>query len=225
MIIQDWSNITAGALQSFWSGFLSFVPKLIGAVIVFVIGWLIAVWVGKILALILKKAKFDTIFEKAKWQEAMDKAEFKMEMSEFVGSLIKWILIIVFLLAGVEILGMSQFAGFLSGIVAWLPNVVISVAIFVVAVVASDFLEKMMKAFVGKMSVKHVGLAGTIVKWAVWIFALLAILGQLGVAREIIQILVTGVVALIVIGGGLAFGLGGKDMAKDILDNLREKLR
>ncbi len=224
-MIQDWSSVTLGALQSFWGGFVSFVPKLIGAIIVFVIGWLIAVWIGKIIALLLKKAKFDSIFAKAKWQEAMDKADFKMDMSEFIGSLVKWILIIVFLLAGVEILGMSQFAGFLSGIVAWLPNVVISVAIFIVAVVASDFLEKMMKAFVGKMNVKFVGLAGAIVKWAVWIFALLAILGQLGIAPEIIQILVTGVVALIVIGGGLAFGLGGKDMARDCLENMKNKLK
>lgn len=224
-MIQDWSSVTLDALQSFWGGFVSFVPKLIGATIVFIIGWLIAVWIGKILALLLKKAKFDSIFAKAKWQEAMEKAEFKMEMSEFVGSLIKWILIIVFLLAGVEILGMSQFAGFLSGIVAWLPNVVISVAIFIVAVVASDFLEKMMKALVGKMNVKYVGMVGAIVKWAVWIFALLAILGQLGIAPEIIQILVTGVVALIVIGGGLAFGLGGKDMARETLENLKEKLK
>lgn len=224
-MIQTWSSVTLGALQSFWSGLISFVPKLIGAAIVFIIGWLISVWIGKLIALLLRKAKFDTIFEKTKWQEAMEKAEFKMEMSEFVGALIKWVLIIVFLLAGVEILGMGQFAGFLSGIVAWLPNVVIAVAIFIVAVIASDFLEKMMKAFVGKMNVKYVGVVGTIVKWAIWIFAILAILGQLGVAREIIQILVTGVVALIVIGGGLAFGLGGKDMAKDALENLRGKLR
>jgi len=224
-MIQDWSSVTLSALQSFWGGFISFVPKLIGAAIVFIVGWLISVWIGKLIALILKKAKFDSIFEKAKWQEAMEKAELKMDMSEFVGSLIKWILIIVFLLAAVEILGMTQFAGFLSGIVAWLPNVVISVAIFIVAVVAADFFEKMMKAFVGKMNVKFVGMAGAIVKWAVWIFALLAILGQLGIAPEIIQILVTGVVALIVIGGGLAFGLGGKDMAKECLENFREKLR
>jgi len=224
-MIQDWSTITLGALQNFWAGFLSFIPNLIGAAIVFIVGWLIALWIGKIIALLLKKVKFDSIFAKAKWQEAMEKAELKMEMSDFIGSLIKWILIIVFLLAGVEILGMTQFAGFLSGIVAWLPNVIIAVAIFIVAVVAADFLEKMVKAFVGKMNVKYVGMVGAIVKWAVWIFALLAILGQLGIAPEIVQILVTGIVALIVIAGGIAFGLGGKDMAKESLEKLKEKLR
>ncbi|MFH0739656.1 MAG: hypothetical protein V1819_00880 [bacterium] len=224
-MIQDWSTVTLGALQSFWGGIASFVPKLIGAAIIFIIGWLIAVWVGKLLTMVLKKAKFDSIFVKAKWQEAMEKADFKMEMSEFVGALIKWILIIVFLSVAVEILGMNQFAGFLGGIVDWLPNVVISVAIFIVAVIASEFLGKMMKAFVGKMNVKYVGMVGAIVKWAIWIFALLAILGQLGIAPEIIQILVTGVVALIVIAGGLAFGIGGKDMAKETLENLKEKLK
>jgi len=86
-------------------------------------------------------------------------------------------------------------------------------------------LEKMVKAFVGKMNVKYVGMVGAIVKWAVWIFALLAILGQLGIAPEIVQILVTGIVALIVIAGGIAFGLGGKDMAKESLEKLKEKLR
>ncbi|MDD5433547.1 MAG: hypothetical protein PHE77_02745 [Candidatus Pacebacteria bacterium] len=224
-MIQSWSSVTLDALQGFWQGFIGFIPNLIGAAIILIIGWLIAIWVGKLIALLLNKAKFDVVFEKTKWQEALEKAEFKMDMSEFVGSLIKWVLIIVFLLAAVEILGMSQFASFLSGIVSWLPNVVISVAIFIVAVIISDFFEKMMKAFAGKMNVKYIGLVGSIVKWAIWVFALLAILGQLGVASEIIQILVTGFVALIVIGGGLAFGLGGKDMARDALENLKNKLR
>ncbi len=224
-MIQAWSSITLGALQSFWTGFLSFVPKLIGAAIVLIIGWLISIWIGRLIALILKKAKFDSIFEKTKWQEAMEKAEFKMDMSEFIGAIVKWALVIVFLLAGVEILGMDQFAGFLQGIVAWLPNVVVSAAIFVVAVIVADFAEKIIKAVVGKMNVRYVGFVGSVVKWAVWVFAGLAILGQLGVAKEIIQILVTGFVALLVIAGGLAFGLGGKDMAKEALDNLKNKLR
>lgn len=224
-MIQTWSSITLSALQNFWQGFIALIPKLIGAGIVLIVGWLVSVWIGKIIVLILKKAKFDSVFEKTKWEEAMKKADFKMDMSEFIGAIVKWVLVIVFLLAGVEILGMDQFAGFLKGIVAWLPNVIVSAAIFVVAVIVADFAEKVIKAIVGKMNVRYVGLVGTIVRWAIWIFAILAILGQLGVAREIIQILVTGFVALIVISGGLAFGLAGKDVAKETLENLRNKLR
>ena len=98
-MIQTWSSVTLDALQSLWHGFVSFVPNLIGAGIVIIIGWLISVWIGKLVALILRKAKFDAVFEKNKWQEAMEKADLKMEMSDFIGAIVKWVLAIVFLLS------------------------------------------------------------------------------------------------------------------------------
>jgi len=173
----------------------------------------------------LKRVKFDKLFEKTKWEEAMQKAEIKMTMSGFVGGLVKWILVIVFLLATVEILGMSQFALFLKDIVAWLPNVIVAVVILLVAVIVADIFEKMVKAFVSKMNVKSVNWIGSTVRWSILLFAVLAALSQLGVGKDIIQILVTGFVALVVISGGLAFGLGGKDTAKEMLEGLKNKLR
>ena len=224
-MIQDWSSVTLKALQDLWYGFAGFVPKLIGALIVFIVGWFIAAWIGKLVAEILKRIKFDKLFEKTKWEEAMQKAEFKISMSGFVGGLVKWILAIAFLLAAVEILGMSQFAGFLKDILAWLPNVVVAAAIFIVAVIVADILEKLVKAVVGKMDVKYVNWIGSVVRWSIWVFAILAALSQLGIGSDIIQILVTGFVALIVISGGLAIGLGGKDVAKEMLESMRNKLR
>lgn len=224
-MLQDWSSITLDALQGLWKGFLDFVPKLIGAIVVFVVGWFIAVWIGKLVAEVLKRIKFDKLFEKTKWDEALEKANMKVTMSGFIGGLVKWILVIVFLLAAVEILGMVQFAGFLKDIVAWLPNLVVAAAIFVVAVIVADFAEKLIKAVVGKMNVGYVNMVGAIVRWAIWIFAAFAILEQLEVASDIVQILVTGLVALVVLSGALAFGLGGKDLARDVLENLRKKLR
>jgi len=224
-MIQDWSSITLKALQDLWYGFADFIPKLIGAVIIFVVGWFISAWLGKLVAEILKRVKFDKLFEKTKWDEALQKAEIKMTMSGFVGGLVKWILVIVFLLATVEILGMSQFAGFLKDIVAWLPNVIVAVVILLVAVIVADIFEKMVKAFVSKLNVKSVNWIGSIVRWSILVFAALAALSQLGVGKDIIQILVTGFVALVVISGGLALGLGGKDAAKEMLEGLRNKLR
>lgn len=225
MAVETWSEITLGSLQTLWQGFLVFIPKLIGGLIVFILGWFIAVWVGKLVAEILKRLHLDRIFEQSKWEEAMERAEFKMKMSEFLGGIVKWVLVIVFLLAAVEIWGMTQFAGFLQSIVDWLPNLIVASAIFVVAVIIGDFAGKLVEAIVGKMEVGYVKLIGTIVKSAIWVFAILAILSQLGVAPRIIEILVTGCVALIVISASLAFGLGGKDIAKEILEDFREKIR
>lgn len=224
-MVQEWSQITLESLQKLWQGFLTFIPKLIGAIVIFVIGWFISIWIGKLIAAILKKIKLDRLFQKTDWQEALEKAEFKISVSDFIGELVKWILVIVFLLAAVDILQIPQFAGFLKEILAWLPNLVVAVAIFVVAVVVAEFAEKLARALVGKLRMGYSKVIGSIVKWAVWIFAILAILIQLGIAKDLIQILVTGFVALIVISFGIAFGLGGKDVAREMLENFRNRLR
>lgn len=208
-----------------WSGFIGFLPELVGALVIFVIGWFISVWIGKIVTEVLKRLKLDRIFEKTKWDESLEKAEFKMKMSEFIGAIVKWILVIVFLLAAVQVLGLGEFANFLRSIVAWLPNLVIAVAIFVVAVIVADFFEKLVRAVLGKMNVRYVNFIGGLVKWAIWIFAIFAILAQIGVASDIVQILVSGFVALIVVSFALAFGLGGRDAAKEVIEEFRNRLR
>jgi len=224
-MLQDWSSVTMEALQGLWFGFLDFIPKLLGAIIIFVIGWFIAIWVGRLVSEILKRVKFDKLFEKTKWDEALEKADIKVTISGFVGGLVKWILVIVFLLAAVEILGLTQFAFFLGDIVGWLPNLVVAAAIFVVAVIVADLAEKVIKTVVGKMSVGYVNMVGSIVRWAIWIFAAFAILEQLQVASDIVQIVVTGLVALVVLSAAIAFGLGGRESAKDIIEGLRSKMR
>jgi len=225
MMIQNWLTITIESLQDLLQGFINFFPKMAGALLILVIGWFISIWIGKFIAEILKKIKVDRIFENAKWEEALKGAELKIKVSDFIGGIVKWVLAIVFLSITVEILELDAFAKFLQAIVAWLPNLIVATAIFVVAVIVADFAEKFIKAVVNKMGVSCANVLGIIVRWAVWIFAILAILSQLGVAREIIQILVSGFVALIVISAGIAFGLGGKDIAKETLEELKTKLK
>lgn len=224
-MIIDWYTITIDALVNLWQGFLSFIPNLIGALIVLLIGWLIAVGIGKLVTEIFKRLGLNKIFEKGTWKEALEKAEFKVDASGFIGAICKWILFIVFLLAAVEILGMIQFADFLSKVVGYLPNVVVAALIFVVAVIIADIVEKIVRAGVERAKVGYGSVAGAIVRWSIWIFAVLAILLQLKIAVELILTLFTGLVAMMAIAGGLAFGLGGKDVAAGILENLRKKLK
>jgi len=224
MIVQDWSIITLEALQGAWRGFLMFLPRLIGALVVLIIGWFLAVGLGKLIAEILKQLKFDKIFERAGWREALQKAELKVNPSEFIGAICKWILVIVFLLASVEILGFVQFAVFLKGVVTWLPNLIVASAIFVVTVIVTDILEKVLKASVKKMGVAYAGFLGVSVRWAIYIFATLAILLQLGVTPTIIDTLIKGFVGMITLALGLAFGLGGKDAATQFIGDIKEKI-
>ena len=225
MIIQTWAETTTVALQNLWQGFLSFIPNLIGAIIVFIIGWLISLGIGKLIAEILTRIKFNQLFERAGWQQALEKAELKVNAAEFVGAIVKWVLVIVFLLAAVEILGLVQFAGFVKNVLAYLPNVIVAALIFVVTVIVVDIVEKVVRAAVEGVKVGYGHFVSAIIKWSIWIFAVLAILHQLGIARSFMETLFTGFVAMLVIALGIAFGLGGKDVAAEILQDLKKKLR
>ena len=225
MVFTDWYLVTITALMDLWSGFLSFMPSLVGAIVVFVIGWFISVGVGKLITEILKRIKFNQMFEKGSWDEALAKADIKVDTSSFIGAVIKWILAIVFLMAAVEILGLNQFAGFLQSILNYLPNVVTAVLIFVVTVIVVDILEKVVRASVESMRVGYGHMVSVVVRWSVWVFALLAILMQLKVTPSLIQTLFTGLVALVVVAGGIAFGLGGKDVAGEGVRDLYKKLK
>lgn len=223
-MIQDWSTLTILALQETWYSLLNFIPNLIGAIIVFVIGWFIAIGVGKLIAEVLARLKFNKIFERTGWKEALEKAELKVNPSEFVGAIFKWILVIVFLLVAVEILGLPQFAIILNRLIGWLPNLVVAIAIFVVAVIVADILDKVIRASVQKIGVKYVGTLGAITRWAIYVFSGLAILVQLGVAQALINTLITTLLGMIALALGLAFGLGGKDAASQIIEDIRKKI-
>ena len=228
-MIGEWTKITVDALGDLWQGFLAFTPNLIGAIIVFIIGWLVASGVGKLVERILVKLNFNKLFEKEGWKEALARAEMKVDVSRFIGAIIKWVLVIVFLLASVEILGLIQFADFLKGVLNYLPNVIVAVLIFVATFILVDIVEKLVRASVERIKIGYGNIVSLIVKWSIWIFAIFAILRQLWIAPQLIDTLfsalVYGAVALIVMSAGIAFGLGGKDVASKTLEDLRRKLK
>ena len=223
-MIQDWYIITYENLLDLWQGFLRFIPSLLAAIIVFVIGWLVAEAIGKLITRILKTLKLDQIFEKANWREALEAAEIKVNISEFIGGIVKWILVIVFLSISVEILGLIQFAALLGRLIGWLPNLIIAVAIFVVAIIVADLLNRIIRASAKKIGVKYAGFLGALVRWAIYIFAGLAILLQLEVAQPIIETIIMGFVGMLALALGLAFGLGGKEAAARLIEDLKEKV-
>ncbi len=212
-------------IETFWESLLYFIPNLVIAILIFVVGWFLAVGIAKLITGILTKIKFNSFFESKGWKKAMEKAELEVNISEFIGSIIKWILIIVVLWMSVERLGWGEFAEVMKDIVAYLPNVIVAAFIFVVAVIVADFLSKIIVATTEKADFAYTNFAGTMVKWAIWLFAIFAILIQLGIAPELLQTLFEGIIYMFAIAGGLAFGLGGQYVARDVLEKVKKKLK
>jgi hypothetical protein len=216
------------AFSDLLSGMISFVPVLILAIIVFVIGWFIAIGVGRLVTDVLKRVKFNQVFERGNWKEALEKAELKVDPAGFIGSIFKWVLAIVFLLATVEILGFSQFAGFLRDVLGYLPNVIVAALILVVAIIIADIVEKIVRAAVEGTKMGHGHLIGAVVRWFILIFAIFSALLQLDIAvlpvQVLIQTFVQGIGYGLALAMAIAFGLGGKDMAADLLSKMRNKI-
>jgi len=223
-MIQDWSFITIQALQGAWEEILLFLPNLLAALVIFIIGWFIAMWIGKLIAGILSKVKFDAIFEKTGWKEALNSAEVKVEPSSFIGAVCKWILVIVFLMIVTDIMGWVAFAGLLGSIIAWMPNLLVAIIILVVAIIIADIIEKLVKVSTKKMGVSSTNFLGTLVKWGIYIFAGLAVLLQIGITPKIVEVLIMGFVGTLTLALGLSFGLGGKDAAARMIEEARRKI-
>lgn len=223
-MLVNWYDITSKAISNFWESFINFIPNLLVAIIVFLIGWVIAAIIGKIISQILLRLQFNRLFEKASWREALEKAEIRVNPADFIGAICKWVLVIIVLLIAVEILGLNQFAVLLNKLVAWIPNLIVAIVIFVVAVIVADLLDKIVIASVKRIGVEYVGVLGLIIRWAIYIFAALAILVQLGVATALINTLIISFFGMLALALGLAFGLGGKDAAAKVIEDIRRKI-
>ena len=222
--VQTWGEAITGSLLSLWMRFIDFLPSLVGALIVFLFGWIIAVALGKLVAKVIKTAKVDQAFDKVGAHKKLEELGITASISEFLGDIVKWFLVLVFLLAAADILQLNQVTIFLDKILFYIPNVVVAVIILTVVFLVGNFVYSAVKGSTRAAGVMSATLLATISKWAIIIFGVFAALIQLGIASSLVSTIFVGIVAMLAIAGGLAFGLGGKDEAAAILRKLREEI-
>jgi len=225
MAIQTWTEVITGSLQSLWTGFINFLPSFLGAIIIFIIGWVIASVLGKLSAQIIRVLRIDSILEKMGFKKSLERANLNLDSSKFMSELVRWFFIIVFLMAATDILGLTQVTDFLVRVLLYIPQLIVAVLILLAAVLIANFLQRIVKASVEAAGFQSANTLATITKWSILVFAILAALIQLGIAPALIQTIFTGFIAALVISSGLAFGLGGKDFAASILNKFRKDIK
>ncbi|MDP3769591.1 MAG: hypothetical protein U1A23_03730 [Candidatus Sungbacteria bacterium] len=224
MGLQLWGDVILVSLQQVWMSIAAFIPTLFGSMLIFFIGLVIAVTLGQLVEQIVRGLKIDNLLRKLDVEKTIERAGWKMDSATFLGSLVRWFFIVVFLLAAANILGLSQVGDFLRDVLLYIPNVVIAALILIIAAVVADVVQRLLHGSI--MAMDHRGtMVIPMVRWSIWIFALIAALLQLGVAVTLIQTLVTGLVAAIALAVGLAFGLGGKDAAAQFIDRMRSEMK
>ena len=225
MLLQSWSDIFTQSLMGLWYGFISFLPGLLGAIILFVVGWLVGSVIGKAITQLVSAVKVDKLFESAGASAFMNRAGIKLNVSGFIGIIVKWFIIVVFLMASLEVVGLTQVNDFLrEAVLYYLPKVVIAALVLVIATILSDAMRKVVRASAQAANIRSAKMLGSITVYAIWAFAIIIALSELGIATAFMQILFTGLIAALAIALGLSFGLGGKDAAARVIENVREDL-
>jgi hypothetical protein len=220
-----WGDVFNSSLQSLWWGFIQFAPKLILAIILFIIGWILGNLIAKAFEHVCSALKIDNLFSSIGLREMMKKAGMNLNTGYFLGQIVKWFVVVVFLLPSLNLVGLDYISSFLQyDVLGFLPRVIVAAFILIIATIVSDFIAKAVLASGKAMSLHSAHMLGTIAKYAIWIFALIIALGQLGVADTYMSILFTGIVAMLALAGALAFGLGGKDHASRLISKLGEEM-
>jgi hypothetical protein len=222
MLINTYGQALQSSFQNLWWGMVAYVPNIIVAVIVFVLGWVVGTIVGRGIQQLFKSARVDEALKKTGADEMMHKGGMSLNTGAFVDGLVRWFIILVFLTASFEVLGLSQVNQFLQGVVlSYLPKVFVSVLVLLVAGVLGDAVQRVVSASARAADVRSAGMLGVISRWAIWIFAFLIALSQLGIAAPFFQTLFTGFVIALSLAFGLSFGLGGQEAAGEFIHKVK----
>ena len=216
--IQDWGDAIFAALTNALNGFITAIPLIVGAIVIIVIGWLISNLVARLVRELLARAGADRVF--AEHGGAVYGAQSRQIKPSVVASeIVKWIIRFVFLVAAANVLGMPQVSLLLNQVLLWIPNLLVAAIILLVAPLIGRFLRGLIEVGAGNMGFTNAALLGRIAEAAVVAFAVLIAIDQLGIAADLLNILFTGVIAALALAFGLAFGLGGRDVAARITES------
>ena len=217
-------NLGQTILYSLNSGLfaiINFVPKFIAGLIILLIGIIVAALVKRIVEELFSVLRIEPLLKRYGVPESTKELSWTTILSEIV----RWFVIVLFLIPTADVWGLPQIVTVLNTFLLYLPNVFVAAIIALVGIVIARLAHDVVLASLKGITQKTARALASIVRWAILIFVFLAVLNQLGVAVDLVRILFTGFVAMIAIAGGIAFGLGGQGVAKDILEDLRKKFK
>ncbi len=218
------TQASSEALIELWNSFILFLPTFFIGLIVFIVGLIIGNGIAQLVEKIIDLLKIDPILENIGFKVFTDKANIRLDSGYFIGQITKWLIILSFLVAACNLWGLFAVGDFIKSIVVYLPNVLVAVLILLAAIILGEYFSKFIQASVAGAGLKYQNFLAAISRWTFLVFGMIAALSQLKVASYIVNTLFTGIVAMIAIAGGLAFGLGGKEVAQELLGKIKREM-
>lgn len=207
-------------ISTFLRSFIAYLPNLFGGLLIFAIGLVLAEILRKVLVSLFNFFKLELIIKKTKLAGEKEVKIWK----EILAELLRWSVVILFLIPAVEVWGLSKVTIVLNQLLFYLPNVLVAVVIGFIGLIFANLVSDLVKHSVKTVGSTSANTLAVLAKFSIVFFTVLIVMNQLGIAQDLIRILFTGIVAMLALAGGLSFGLGGKDIAKEILEEFKKKL-
>ena len=221
--IDSWAEAIRVAVADALGLFLGAIPKVLGFLIILIIGWLIAGAISGLVARVLREVKFNELAEKSGLDGFVKNMGVQTDASGFIAQVVKWFIRLIVLVVAFDALGLPAVSQVLQNLLLWLPNLIVALVILVIAGLAANALAGLVRGAAAEADLGNPDLLATIAKGAVWAFAIIAAVNQIGIADTLVNTLFMGLVAALALALGLSFGLGGRDTAAQIVQRWYEK--
>src|SRR5437588_11048279 len=213
-MIQDWGTSLFTALANAVNLILTFIPRLIGFLIILIVGLIIAALVEKAVTFLLRKVGFDNMAARIGLTRFEQRMGVKMDAAGILGKIVYWFIVLIFLVPAADALGVPAVSNVLNSLVAYIPNVFVAILVLFLGSLAATVVADLVRGTVASANIGNPNILAGIARWAIIGFAALIALEQLKIAPDLINELFGAVVAAVAIAFGLAFGLGGQDAAR-----------
>ena len=224
-VVASWQEAFLIAASNILTNILSYIPTFLAALIVFLVGIVLAKWLKVLTIKIFASVKLNNLVKKSGFEPFFKKAEIKLKIEEILGEIVKWLVILVFFITTVNILGLITVSLVLANILGYIPKIISAVLVLTIGVLLAGLVEGIVKGALAQIDLKTSRLLGKISSYLVVVFALLAAINELGVAQTLVNTLFMGFVGMLALGFGLALGLGAKDLVAKILAEWYENFK
>src|SRR5262245_44350752 len=221
----DWQTTVVQPVETMWANVMGFLPTLLSVIVILIVGWLIATVVQKLITRFLKLARLDSISEKVGISNILTKGDINYTLSEIIGVLIYWLLMLVVFLMAVNAFQLTVAAELLNQVILYVPNVIASVFILVLGIFFASIIANAVRTTAANTGISQARTLGRFTQVIIVVFTILESLNQLKIDTSILQLLVKAALFAVALGVGLAIGLGCKDIAAKYVTQLIDSFR
>lgn len=222
----DYPDVVQNSITNLYDQVIQYLPNIIAALIVLLIGWALGLFLGNIVKRGLQAIGIDGLGDQLGLKRLSERSGRTIRISAIVQWIIKWFFILASIIAAADILGLNTVSNFFySDVLGYAGHVVIAMAILLIGLLAANFLSDVVEGTVRAGGFETARLLGSITRWAITVFAIIAALSELQIAADFLNYLFMGVVVMLALAGGLAFGLGGRDHARKVLDSIENGIK